>query len=118
MLFAFHDEFSKQFAYLVLGGLQGFPAEWRGAVHLPQGLAISLCGGSQVSFLLQPMKKRIEASWTDPVPMPGKLFDHAQSEDWLFGGVVQNMQAYQARVQITIRSKRAMIETRFRHQIE
>ncbi len=49
--------------------------------------------------------------------MPRQLFDHAQPEDRLFGGVMQHVQADQAGVKIPVRGVNIIFVFRFRHSI-
>ena len=113
-LLAFH-EFSKQLAHLDLGCLQRLPSESGRTVNLAQRLAVALLAGTQVALLLQPVKQRIQAARADPVAVPPQFFDHAEPEDGLFDGVMQDVQPNQAGVQIAVGQQ--AIDFRFRHSI-
>jgi hypothetical protein len=48
------------------------------------------------------VQQRVEGPRADPVALAGEFFDHAQSENRLFDGVMQHVEADQSRVEITV----------------
>ena len=77
---------------------------------------MALLGRAQVAFFLEAVQQRIKGSQADPVPVPGELFGHFQSEDRFFDGVMKDMQPDKARVKIPI-FKLAISDFRYRHSI-
>ena len=73
--------------------------------------------GAQIALLLQAVKQRIQTPGTDAVAVPRQFLDHAQPEDRLFDGVMQDVQADQAGVQIAVGGNSFAIGFRFRHSI-
>ena len=55
-----------------------------------------------MSLLFERVQQRVEGPRADPVAMAGEFFDPAQSEDRLFDGVMQRVEADQSRVEITV----------------
>ena len=49
------------------------------------------------------MKQRIHCAGAETVAVPRKFFDHLQTEDRLFAGVIQDVKANQARIQLPVR---------------
>ena len=58
------------------------------------------------------MQQRIQAARADAVAVARELLDHAETEDGLVNGVMQDVQADQAGVEVVIN-----IGFRFRHSI-
>ena len=48
------------------------------------------------------MKQRIHCARAETVAMPLKLFDHFQTEDRLFAGVIQDVKANEPRIQLPV----------------
>jgi hypothetical protein len=83
----------KEFPDSALCSSQGLSAHGSGPVHSPERFAVSLFDRSKIALFLQPLEKGIETAWTDPVSVTRQFFDHSQSEDWTFNGMMQNVEA-------------------------
>ncbi len=59
----------------------------------------------EVAFLFEPVEKGVEAAGADTVAMAGELFDHAEAEDRFFDGMVQDVEANQAGIEIAVRGR-------------
>lgn len=81
---------------------QRLPAKRSGLVYSPERLAVSLFGGLQIPFFLEALEKGVQAPRTDAVPVMREFLDHSQAEDWACNGVVEYMQADEARVEIPV----------------
>lgn len=107
----------KELPYFCLRCCQRFSPERSCPVYSPQRLAVSLLGRPQVSLLFEALKERIQAPRTDAVSVTRQFFDHPQTEDRTFNGVVEYMEPDQARVQVTVGCSILLLGIRFRHRI-
>src|SRR5437016_5136281 len=98
--FAFQDQFSKQLAHLALRRLQSLPPKRCGAIHPAQRFAVALFGRAQITLILEAVQERIQTTGADPVSVPRELLDHAETEDGLFDGVVQDVKADESGIQL------------------
>ena len=98
---AFH-EFVKEFVDLVLAAFSALLSERSCAVNFATRFALALLGRTQIALSFQTVKQGIESPGTDAVAVAGQFFHHAEPEDWLFHGVVQDVKADQARVKVLI----------------
>jgi len=96
------DEFMKKLTHFAFRRCERSAAERGGPVHPAKRLAVSLLGRPQVSFLFEPLEKRIQAPRTDAVSVARQLLDDPQAEDGTFHGVVKHVETDQARVQIAV----------------
>src|SRR5579863_3011938 len=92
----------KKLPHFALRCCQRLPAQWSGSVHSPERLPVSQFRRSQVPLLFEALEKRIQAPRTDAVSVTRQLLDHSQTEDRTLHGVVEHMEADQARVQIAV----------------
>src|ERR1035437_7106162 len=113
-LLAVH-EFVKKLAHLDLGSLQRLPSRGSGTVDLAQRPAIALLRGTEIALLLQPVEQRIQTARADAVAVPPQFFDHAEPENGLLRGVMQDVQADQPGVKIAVGRQVLRIGLRFRH---
>jgi hypothetical protein len=87
-------------ADLILDRLERLAAERRRAVDLSQWLTVSLLGRPQIALLLHAVEEWVQAAGAYAIPMPRKLFDHAEPKDRFLNGVVQNVNPDEPRVQV------------------
>src|SRR5579872_7124214 len=111
------DQLAEQLAHLALGGIERLAARRGGAIQLSQRFAIAQLSGFQIALLFEPVQQRIKTPGANAVTMPGKLFDHPETEDGLFDGVVQDVQPDEAGVEIAVGSKIVQYGFRSRHTI-
>jgi hypothetical protein len=104
----------EELADLVCGGFEGTASGWGGAVDAAQGFAISLLGGAEIALLLEAVEQGVEAPRADAIAVPGELLDHTEAENGFFGGMVEDVEADEAGVEVAV-GVPIMIKLRFRH---
>jgi hypothetical protein len=49
------------------------------------------------------MQDGVHGPGAELIAMPGELFDHAEPEDWLFGGMVKDVEPDKAGIEIAVK---------------
>ena len=93
------EQFTEQLLDPLFRNTEGSSAHRSCRVEFSVGLAMLFLRRVQKSFAFHAVQKGIEGSSTDLVSVPSQLFDHAEPENRLFGGVVKNMEADQPRIE-------------------
>jgi len=106
------DQFVKELAHLVLRCRERFFAQGSRAVQASERLAVPVFAGPEIAFFFQALKQGIEAAWADAVAVTGEFLDHAQAENGAFDGVMEDVEADEAGVQVAV-----IGWIRFRHSI-
>ena len=72
---------------------------------------------AQISLFFQTVQKRIKRPETDLIAVPRQFLSHLESKDRPFHGVMKNVEADQARVEVTVLKAVIGIGFRYRHSI-
>jgi hypothetical protein len=76
---------------------------------LPQRLAPPFPPGFQLPLLFETVEERIETPRADSITVTREFFDHPQSETWLFDGMVQHVETYQSRIEVSIGARMILL---------
>jgi hypothetical protein len=96
-------QFQEQLANLILCRCQCLTATWSRKVDFASRFALASFRRSNVALSFQAVKNRVKRARTDPVPVAGEFLNHAEAEDGrLVDGVMKDVQADEARVEITV----------------
>src|SRR3989475_10672301 len=81
---------------------QRHAAARRGAVHAPHLAPDRLPGRLQIALPLQPVQDGIERPRTERIAVASKLRDDSEAEDRLLGGVMEDVEADEAAIEVAI----------------
>jgi hypothetical protein len=95
-------EFAIQFPYLSFELMERFPPARGGAIEAAYLRTGAYRLRLKVAFRFEAMKDGVEGARAQLIPMMGQFLDDAQSEDSLFGGMMEDMKADEATDDVTI----------------
>ncbi len=92
------DEFSEELADLDFGVFEGLASQGGGSIDFSERFAVALFAGAKITFPFQAVEHGVEGSGADAIAVALQLLGHSQTEDGAFDGMVQDVEADQARV--------------------
>ena len=93
-------QLAKKLSDLVFGYGQCSPPRSGGTIDKPRIGPPPGTGRAQQTFPLQSMQQWIHCARTEPVAMPPKFFDHLQTENRFFAGVIEDVEPNKAGIQL------------------
>src|SRR6476469_6796303 len=103
--------FAEQLLHAVPRRNQGLAARRRRAVDAAVASAVQYLLRSQVAVPFHAVENRIERAGAEPVAVARELIDHCLAVDGAFGGVMEDVQTYQACIKISIMHRISMSES-------
>src|ERR1700721_959352 len=100
-LFAF-NQLSEEFSHSLFCLVEGAAPRTRNSIYAPYALACSFLVRTEIAPRFQPMKNGIQRPWADFVSMTGQLFGHSRTKNQLLCGVMQNVEANHAGIEVAI----------------
>ena len=102
------EHLTEQFLYALSSHHERLPTHSRGPVHTPVSAAVQGQPRAHVSLAFHPVQNRVQRACTQTVSVPPEFVDHRLAEDGAFGCMMQDMEANQTGVEITINHRHSM----------
>ena len=92
----------KELSNLGLRSGKSFATKRGRTINAAQRFAVALLSGAEVALPFETAKQRIKRAGADAVAVAREFFHHAEAEDGLLDGVMEDVEADQAGIEVAI----------------